>query len=100
MAHGKAIVATPTLFAKETLSFGRGLFCEYDDARSIAHQVDLILSNQSLRRRLEMRAKEYGEEVEWGQTAKGYAEIFAQAAKSNREGLEQIAESAERWIKC
>jgi glycosyltransferase involved in cell wall biosynthesis len=97
MAHGKAIVATPTLFAKETLSFGRGLFCEYDDARSIAHQVDLILSNQSLRRRLEMRAKEYGEEVEWGQTAKGYAEIFAEAAKSNREELEQIAGAIERW---
>jgi glycosyltransferase involved in cell wall biosynthesis len=100
MAHGKAIVATPTLFANETLSFGRGLFCEYDDAKSIAHQVDLILSNQSLRRKLEVRAKEYGEEVEWGQTAKGYAEIFAEAAKLNREELEQVAGSVEKWIQC
>jgi glycosyltransferase involved in cell wall biosynthesis len=100
MAHGKAIVATPTLFAKDTLSFGRGLFCEYDDARSIARQVDLILSNQSLRRRLEMRAKEYGEEVQWGQTAKGYAAIFTEAAKSSREELEQIAGSVGKWIQC
>lgn len=100
MAHGKAIVSTPTLFAKETLASGRGLLCEFDDARSIAHQVDRILSNKTLRRSLETRARSYGARVEWRQTAKDYAEIFAGAAKSNHEEHEQIVRPVEQWIQC
>ena len=100
MAHGKAIVTTPTLFAQETLSSGRGLFCRFDDDRSIATQIDRILCNQSLKRSLEMCAKEYGQGVEWRQTAKGYAWIFAEAAKLNREEHKQIARPVEPWIPC
>ena len=100
MAHGKAIVSTPTLFAKETLAHGRGLLCEFDDARSIAHQVDRILSNKTLRRSLETRARGYGAQVEWRQTAKDYAEVFAGAAMSNRKENEQIVRSVEQWIRC
>ena len=47
-----------------------------------------------------MRAKEYGEEVEWGQTAKGYAEIFAEAAETDRGEVKQIVGSVEKWIQC
>jgi glycosyltransferase involved in cell wall biosynthesis len=100
MAHGKAIVSTPTLFAKETLASGRGLLCEFDDVRSIAHQVNRILSNKTLRRSLETRARNYGARVEWRQTAKDYAEIFAGAAKSSREKHEQIVRPVEQWIPC
>jgi glycosyltransferase involved in cell wall biosynthesis len=100
MAHGKAIVATPTLFAQETLSAGRGLFCEFDDARSIAKQIDRILGDQRLKRRLEMCAKHYGERVEWRQTAKDYGEILADAARPTRKEDEQIAGSVEPWIPC
>ncbi len=100
MAHGKAIVATPTLFAQETLSSGRGLFCEFEDARSIAAQIDRILSNQPLKRRLEMCARDYGEGVEWRQTAKDYAKILAEAAKPNCKEHEQIARCVEPWIRC
>jgi glycosyltransferase involved in cell wall biosynthesis len=100
MAHGKAIVSTPTLFAKETLVSGRGLLCEFDDARSISHQVGRILGNKTLRRSLETRARSYGARVEWRQTAKDYAEIFAGAAMSNRKEHEQIVRSVEQWIQC
>ena len=100
MAHGKAIVATPTLFSKETLASGRGLLCEFDDARSIAHQVDRILSNKTLRRSLETRARNYGTKVEWRETARDYAEIFAEAVKSNRKEHEQIPRPVEQWIPC
>jgi glycosyltransferase involved in cell wall biosynthesis len=100
LAHGKAIVSTPTLFAKETLSSGRGLLCEFDDARSIAHQVDRILSNKTLRRSLEARARSYGARVEWRQTAKDYAEIFFGAARPDREEHEQIMRPVEEWIRC
>lgn len=82
MASGKAIVATPTPFAKETLTPNRGLFCEFNDARSIARQVHRILSNPSLKRTLEVRAKQYGKRVGWEQTAEKYAELFSKVAKA------------------
>jgi glycosyltransferase involved in cell wall biosynthesis len=75
-ASGKAIVATPTPFAKETLTPGRGLLCEFDDPRSIAGQVRRILSSASLRRRLGAQARQYAARVGWQQTAEKYANIF------------------------
>jgi len=98
MAHGKAIVATPTLFAQETLSSGRGLFCEFDDAESIATQIDRILGDQQLRGRLEMCAREHGRGVEWRHTATDYAEVFAEAAEPNRTEVNPIARHVEPWI--
>ena len=98
MAHGKAIVSTPTLFAQETLSPERGLFCEFDDATSIATQIDRVLGDDSLKRRLEACARDHGKEVEWRHTAKNYAEVLAEAANPNREEVESIARSFEQWI--
>jgi glycosyltransferase involved in cell wall biosynthesis len=80
-ASGKAIVATSTPFARETLTPRRGLLCKFDDTESIARQVDRILSNPSLRRRLEVGAKEYGARVGWQQAAEKYAKLFEKALK-------------------
>jgi len=80
-AYGKAIVATPTPFARETLTPGRGLLCRFDDGESIARQVSRVLSNPSLRRRLEMGAKQYGVRVGWQQAARKYAKVFEKALK-------------------
>ncbi len=79
IASGKAIVASPTPFAKETLSPKRALFCEFDDAKSIARQVHRILSNPSLKQRLESRAKQYGRRIGWQQAAEKYAKLFNRA---------------------
>jgi glycosyltransferase involved in cell wall biosynthesis len=98
MAHGKAIVSTPTLFAEETLTSGRGLFCEFDDARSIATEIDRILGDPILKRGLEDCARDHGKEVEWRHTAKGYAEIFTKAANPNRKEDETISRPFEPWI--
>jgi glycosyltransferase involved in cell wall biosynthesis len=80
-AYGKAIVATPTPFARETLTPRRGLLCKFDDGESIARQVGRILSNPSLRRRLEVGAKRYGARVGWQQAAEKYAKVFEKALK-------------------
>jgi glycosyltransferase involved in cell wall biosynthesis len=98
MAHGKAIISTPTLFAQETLSSGRGLFCEFDDPRSIATQIDRILGDDLLKRRLEVSARNHGKEVEWQHTAKDYAEICAKAAEPNHKEDEVITRQPEQWI--
>jgi len=78
-AASKAIVATPTPFARETLTPRRGLLCKFDDAESIARQVSRILRSPSLRRRLELAAKRYGARVAWQQEAKRYARLFEKA---------------------
>jgi len=98
MAHGKAIVSTPTLFAQETLSSGRGLFCEFDDAKSIATQIDCILGDHLLKQRLEACARNRGREIEWRYTAKDYAEIFAKTSEPKRREDEAISRSLEQWI--
>lgn len=82
MASGKAIVATPTIFARETLTPGRGLFCKFADAGSIVRQVQRIFSNPSLKRALEVRAEQYGRKVGWGEVAQAYAKIFKKAIGS------------------
>ena len=78
-ASGKAIVATPTPFAKETLTPGRGLLCKFDNPWSIARQVHRILNSPSLKRRLEVRAKRYAARVGWQQTGEKYAKLFKKA---------------------
>jgi glycosyltransferase involved in cell wall biosynthesis len=78
-AAAKAIVATPTPFARETLTLGRGLLCKFDDAESIARQASRILRSPSLRRRLELEAKRYGTRVTWQQEAKKYVRLFEKA---------------------
>jgi len=82
LASGKAIVATPTIFAKETLTSGRGLFCEFADAGSIARQVERILNSPSLKRALEVRAEQYGRKVGWREVAEAYAKILKKAIGS------------------
>ena len=98
IAHGKAIVSTRTLFAQETLSSGRGLLCEFDDAQSIATQIDRILTDRLLKRSLEVCARDHGKEIAWRHTAKNYAEIFCAAARPNHAADEPIAEPGEQWI--
>jgi glycosyltransferase involved in cell wall biosynthesis len=82
LASGRAVVATPTIFAKETLAHGRGLLCEFDDGKSIANQVRRILSNPSLKRELEVQARRYGQRVGWQRAADKYAKIFLKCVEA------------------
>ena len=79
LGHGKAIVATPTLFAKEVLSGNRGLFCKFADSQSITEAVDRILSDPKLKLKLEVNAFKYGQEVGWTKVAEQYGELFRSA---------------------
>jgi polysaccharide biosynthesis protein PslF len=79
LGHGKAIVATPSLFAKEELSSNRGLFCKFADSRSIAECVERILGDTKLRLKLETNAYKYGQEVGWTRVAEQYGDILRSA---------------------
>ena len=84
LGHGKAVVSTPTIFAKEVLSNDKGLFCKFADARSLAESVHHILGDLRLRRRLESNAFKYGQEVGWTRVADQYGDIFRSARRVGR----------------
>ena len=79
LGHGKAIVATPTTFAREVLSGKRGLLCKFADARSMADCIERILGDSRLRSELEGNAFKYGQEVGWTRVADQYGEVFRSA---------------------
>ena len=76
LTHGKAIVSTPTIFADEALSHGRGLLCNFGDEYSIAKCIQRILGDRKLRRGLEANASKYGQNLAWGKVADEYANLF------------------------
>jgi glycosyltransferase involved in cell wall biosynthesis len=81
LGHGKAVVATPTIFAKEILRDKRGLFCKFANARSIAECVKRILGHSKLRQELEGNAFKYGQEVGWARVADQYGDLFRSAMR-------------------
>ena len=84
LAYGKAIVSTPTIFAKEILGHKRGLFCEFADAKSIADCVKRILNGSRLRQELEANAAKYGQAIGWKGVADQYGDIFRSAISTQR----------------
>jgi len=76
LGAGRAVVSTPYLHAKEVLSHGRGLFCEFNNPDSITHEVKKLLENKELRREMEKKAYRYSRSFIWPKVARRYADIF------------------------
>jgi len=79
LAAGRAIVSTPYLHAKEVLSHGRGMFCEFKNPDSIADEVKKLLENDKLRRDIEKKAYRYSRSFIWPKVAQKYTDILKQA---------------------
>ena len=79
LGHGKAIIATPTLFAEEALSGDRGLFCEFADFHSVTECAERILSDPKLKLKLETNALKYGQDLGWTKVAEQYGELLRSA---------------------
>ena len=81
LAHGKAVISTPTIFAKEILGKKRGLLCKFSNAQSIAECVKRILGAPALRHDLETNASIYGQGVGWTKVADQYSGVFRLAMR-------------------
>ena len=79
LGAGKAIVSTPYLHAKEVLSQGRGLFCEFKNPDSISKEVKKLLENDKLRKNMEEKAYRYSRSFTWPKVAQKYKDILKQA---------------------
>ncbi len=83
LAAGKAVVSTPYLHAKEALSEGRGMLCNFNDSASIAEKVTEIIENKSLRRSIEQNAYNYSRKFTWPLVAKKYLALFNELTKQS-----------------
>ena len=79
LGAGKAVVSTPYIHAKDVLSHGRGMFCEFKNPDSIADKVKKLVENDKLRRDMENKAYKYSRSFIWPKIAQKYADIFEQA---------------------
>jgi len=84
LGAGKAVVSTPYLHARELLSNGRGLFCEFKNPDSIVEQVEKLFENKKMRKNMEKKAYLYSRRFTWSKVAEKYAELFKQAMYSRR----------------
>ena len=84
LAHGKAVISTPTIFSSEVLRKKRGLLCKFSNAQSIADCVKRILRAPVLRHELETNASMYGQEVRWTRVADQYGAVFRFAMRAER----------------
>lgn len=79
LGAGRAVVSTPYLHAKEVLSHGRGMFCEFKNPDSIAEEVSFLLENDKLRRDIEKKAYRFSRSFIWPKIAQKYTDILKQA---------------------
>jgi glycosyltransferase involved in cell wall biosynthesis len=82
LGAGRVVVSTPYLHAKEVLSHGRGLFCEFKNPGSIAEEVKKLLENDKLRRGIEKKAYRYSRNFIWPKVAQKYADILKRAIRA------------------
>jgi glycosyltransferase involved in cell wall biosynthesis len=79
LGAGRAVVSTPFLHAKEVLSHGRGMFCEFKNPASIADGVEKLLENDKLRRGMEKKAYRYSRSFIWPKVAQKYTDMLRRA---------------------
>jgi len=79
LGAGRAVVSTPYLHAKEVLSHGRGLFCEFKNPDSIADEVKKLIENDKLRRDIEKKAYRYSRSFIWPKIAQKYTAVLKRA---------------------
>lgn len=89
---GKAVVATPYLYAKELLEHARGFLVPFRDASAIATTLVALLDDPALRESTQRRAYKYGRRMTWPNVAHAYGELFTGLLPASRQ--EELATSA------
>jgi glycosyltransferase involved in cell wall biosynthesis len=78
MACGKAVIATPFIFAKEALGEGRGILVPKSSSAAIAEAVLELIKNNEKRHAIERAAYYYAKERVWDKVAEQYLKLFYQ----------------------
>ena len=75
---GKPAISTPYLYAQEALAEGRGMLAEFQNPKSFARCINLLLENPALREHCEQSALAYGRAMSWDTVGEAYVDLFKQ----------------------
>jgi glycosyltransferase involved in cell wall biosynthesis len=73
---GKAVVATPFVYAEEMLADGRGVIVPFRDFEAIGSVVTDLLSNRRKLLQIEEKAYRFSRNMTWPSVARSYFELF------------------------
>lgn len=77
VAAGCAVVSTPYIYARELLADDRGRLADFMSGASLAGQINALLGDAPLWRRLRQRAHAYGRAMTWRTVGRSYRDLFA-----------------------
>ncbi len=82
---GKAIVSTPSIYAKEILADEKGLLTEFKNPESYTKAIDIILSDKELKSRFEKKAYSFSRRMTWQNIAGRYLNVFNKVVRIREE---------------
>lgn len=82
---GKAIVSTPYWYAVEMLQDGRGRLVPFRDPKSLAREINYLLSNEVERHMMRKKAYTFSREMVWKEVARRYLKVFAEVRREREE---------------
>jgi glycosyltransferase involved in cell wall biosynthesis len=77
---GKAVVATPFVYAEEMLADGRGIVVPFKDSQAISVAVNSLLGDRRKLLQMEERAYRFSRTMTWPNVARMYLELFRYVA--------------------
>src|SRR3989338_2513615 len=82
---GKAIISTPSIYAREVLSKKRGILVDFRNPQLMGNAINSLLSDRALRESLEKNAYELGRKMVWPNVAAAYLRVFNKVIKLREE---------------
>lgn len=76
LACGKAVISTPSWYAEEILSDGRGILVPFQDPEAMARALDRLISHPEEWERLRRAAYARGREMAWPAIGRRYLDLF------------------------
>jgi len=76
---GKPVISTPSWYAEEILSEGRGILIDFGDFQGLARQVNQLFREPHLLKQISKKAREFGKKLYWSEVGKAYARLFKEA---------------------
>jgi glycosyltransferase involved in cell wall biosynthesis len=73
---GKAVVATPFVYAEEMLAHGRGIIVPFRDSPAIGQAVNSLLTDRKRLLAMEEKAYRFSRPMVWANVARAYLELF------------------------
>ncbi len=87
---GKAVISTPYWHAKEMLADGKGILVPFNDPEAIATSLVDLLTNDSYRNNMRLKAYMAGRDTTWSNVIQKYSTTFSKARiqRNERKQLE------------